>query len=62
MPTLTIRRNPFVNQVVCFGGGVAKPIVEEIFDGRNPFVNQVVCFPTQKKNLNEQILIVAIPS
>jgi len=58
------RRNPFVNQVVCF---LSKDEVFEAINalvGRNPFVNQVVCFTSSYNSIIDIAsgIDVAIPS
>ncbi len=37
------RRNPFVNQVICFAARF-RAAIARLEMGRNPFVNQVICF------------------
>ncbi len=43
------RRNPFVNQVVCFAGTVTSLTMPHA--SRNPFVNQVVCFAGRAQSI-----------
>ena len=48
-------RNPFVNQVVCFGLESAADEIDD--ESRNPFVNQVVCFRKKAESLLSNILM-----